>query len=173
MTKDEILIYIYNNQKIIAYCKTICYNDWEELKSQLIIQLVKMPDYKLLQAQQRNYLEYLCFVICKRIIAGRVKDSGEFYLNKAHLSLEEGYGLDIVEENSVDNEKLDKIEHEVQRLHWYAKTLFNYHYKDGYKLREISDMTGINLKSVSYTINKTKKEIKNKLKEYGRDNTND
>ena len=160
MNKDEILVYIYSNHNIIAYCKTICSNDWEELKSQLIIQLIKMPDYKLLQAQQRNYLEYLCFVIAKRIVAGRVKDSGEFYLSKNHLSLEEGYGLDIVEEDFINNDKLDVIEGEVNKLHWYA---FNYHYKDGYKLREISDMTGINLKSISYTINKTKKEIKNKL----------
>lgn len=173
MTKDEILIYIYNNQNIISYCKTICYNDWEELKSQLIIQLVKMPDYKLLQAQKRNYLEYLCFVIAKRIIAGRVKDSGDFYLNKKHLSLEEGYGLDAIEEEIIESDKLDKIEIEINKLHWYNKTLFNLAYKEGYKLREISEITGINLKSISYTINKTKKEIKNKLKEYGRDNTND
>jgi hypothetical protein len=163
MNKDEILVYIYNNQNIIAYCKTICSNDWQELKSQLIIQLIKMPDHKLLQAQQRNYLEYLCFVIAKRILSGRVKDSGDFYLSKNHLSLEEGYGLDVIEEDFINNDKIDKIEGEVNKLHWYSKTLFNYVYKDGYKLREISDMTGINLKSISYTINKTKKEIKNKL----------
>jgi DNA-directed RNA polymerase specialized sigma24 family protein len=173
MTKDEILIYIYNNKSIIAYCKTICPYDWEELKSQLIIQLVKMPDYKLLQAQQKNYLEYLCFVISKRILSGRVKDSGEFYLSKNHLSLEEGYGLDITEEDFVNNDKIERIEVEVNKLHWYAKTLFNYHYKDGYKLREISEMTGINLKSISYTINKTKKELKKKFGQYGNDNIND
>lgn len=173
MTKDEILIYIYNNKNIIAYCKTICFNNWEELKSQLIIQLIKMPDSKLQQAQQRNYLEYLCFVICKRIVAGRVKDSGEFYLNKNHVSLEEGWGLDIKDEDFTENSKLEKIEAEVNKLHWYSKILFNYAYKDGYKLREIAELTGINLKSVSYTINKTKKQIKINLKEYGRSRNND
>lgn len=173
MTKDEILIYIYNNKEIIAYCKSICFNDWEELKSQLIIQLIRMPDYKLLQAQQRNYLEYLCFVIAKRILAGRVKDSGHFYLTKNNLSLEEGYGLDIADEDITDNDNLEKIESIVNATHWYQKTLFNMHYKDGYKLREIAEITGINLKSISYTINKTKKEIKLKLKENGNNNIND
>jgi len=172
MTKDEILVYIYNNKNIIAYCRTICSNDWQELKSQLIIQLIKMPDYKLQQAEQRNYLEYLCFVIAKRIVAGRVKDSGDFYLSKTHLSLEEGYGLDVAEDTIIDNDKLDKIEKEINNLHWYSKTLFNYVYKDGYKLREISDMTGINLKSISYTINKTKKEIKNKFNNGNTTHTN-
>lgn len=164
MTKNEILIYIYNNQNVIAYCKTICRNDWQELKSQLIIQLVKMPDYKLQQALQRNYLEYLSFCIAKRIVAGRVKDSGDFYLTKNNLSLEEGYGLDVLDEpETINDDRLDKIENEVNKEHWYNKTLFNYMYKDGYKLREISEITGINLKSIAYTINKTKKEIKKRL----------
>jgi DNA-directed RNA polymerase specialized sigma24 family protein len=44
-----------------------------------------------------------------------------------------------------------------------------YHYVDGYKLREIAELTGINLKSVAYTISKTRKEIKKQLKEYGID----
>lgn len=167
MTKDEILVYCYENKAVIAYCKSICRTDWQELKSQLIIQLIKMPESKIQTAYQKNYLEYLCLVICKRIVAGRVKDSGHFYLNKRNLSLEEGYGLDIAETSSDDNEKIEKIENIVNNTHWYQKTLFNLHYIDGYKLREISEMTGINIKSVAYTINKTRKEIKNKLKEYG------
>lgn len=165
MTKDEILIYIYENQNVIAYCRTICRNDWEELKSQLIIQLIKMPDNKLKQAWQRNYLEYLCFCIAKRIMAGRVKDSGDFYLTKNNLSLEEGWGFDVIDDDvPIDNEKLDRIEKEIQKTHWYDRTLFNYKYKDGYKLREISELTGINIKSIGYTINKTKKMIKTNLK---------
>lgn len=170
MTKDEIIISVYGNKKIIAYCKTISPSDWEELKSQLVIQLIKMKEPKLLRAQQSNYLEYLCFTICKRILYGNVKDSGMFYLNKKHLSLEEGYGADVTVENE-SNDYLDKIDEILNSIHWYQKILFNYHYKQGYKLREIADMTGINLKSISYTINKTRNEIKNKLKEY--DNNND
>jgi DNA-directed RNA polymerase specialized sigma24 family protein len=116
-------------------------------------------------AYQKNYLEYLCLTICKRILAGRVKDSGDFYLKKGNLQLEEGWGYDMIEETGdVMNTKLEQIENIVNKLHWYDKTLFNLHYKDGYKLREISELTGINLKSVSYTINKTKKMLKTKFK---------
>jgi DNA-directed RNA polymerase specialized sigma24 family protein len=64
------------------------------------------------------------------------------------------------------------IEKELNKLHWYDRALFNYAYKDGYKLREISALTGINLKSISYTINKTKKTLKIKLKD-GNRNIND
>ena len=155
---------MYQSDIILRYCRTI-HPEYDELKSQLIIQLIKMPDIKLITAEQRGYLEYLCFVICKRIVAGRVKDSGMFYLAKNHLSIQEGWGLDKAEEpdENVDNDKIDKINGIVDNLHWYNKTLFNYHYKDGYKLREIAEMTGINLKSIAYTIKKTREEIKKKL----------
>jgi hypothetical protein len=161
MTKEEIIILVYNNTNVIRYCKTI-HPEWEELKSQLVIQLMNMKDIKLFNAVNNNYLEYLCFVICKRIVAGRVKDTGMFYLAKNHLSIQEGWGVDVsVEEET--NDYIDKIDNIVNNQHWYDKTLFNYHYKMGYKLREISEMTGINLKSIAYTIKKTRDKIKKEL----------
>jgi DNA-directed RNA polymerase specialized sigma24 family protein len=83
--------------------------------------------------------------------------------------LSEGYGLDVAEVSPESNNKLELIEKIVNSRHWYEKTLFMYHYVDGYKLREISELTGINLKSVAYTISKTRKEIKKQLKEHGID----
>lgn len=167
MNKDKIIVMIYESDIILRYCRAIT-PEYDELKSQLIIQLIKMPDHKLLNAYNKNYLEYMCFVICKRIVAGRVKDSGMFYLPKNHLSIQEGWGIDVEDITSqIESEKLDKIENEVNKLHWYNKILFNYHYKDGYKLREISELTGINLKSISYTIKKTRDAIKNNLKNDG------
>jgi DNA-directed RNA polymerase specialized sigma24 family protein len=170
MTKDEIILHIYHSQDVIRYCMAICYEDHEELKSQVIIQLYNMPDYKLINAWNKNYIEYLAIVIAKRILGGRVKGSGDFYLQKKALSIQEGYGLDITEIVPEQNGKLERIESIVNSLHWYNKILFNYHYIDGYKLREIAEMTGINLKSIAYTIDKTRKEIKKQLKENGTDN---
>ena len=164
-SKEDILVRVYKSREVESYCRTI-HKEHDELKSQLIFQLIKMPDVKLIAAEQNNYLEYMCFVICKRIVAGRVKDSGIFYLPKSNLSIQEGWGLDKAEEGTDDdrNGKVDMINDIVNSGHWYSKTLFNFHYKDGYKLREISEMTGINLKSVAYTIKKTREEIKIKLK---------
>jgi DNA-directed RNA polymerase specialized sigma24 family protein len=168
MTKDEIILHIYQSQDVVRYCMAICFNDHEELKSQVIIQLYNMPDQKLQNAWNKGYIEYLAIVIAKRILGGRVKGSGDFYLHKNNLSLSEGYGLDVAEEPSVNNDKLLLIENIVNSGHWYDRTLWNYHYVDGYKLREIAEITGINLKSIAYTISKKRKEIKERLKEYGR-----
>lgn len=165
MNKDEIIVEMYKSDIIIRYCRTIS-NEYDELKSQLIIQLIQMPDHKLITAKQKGYLEYMCFVICKRIVAGRVKGSGMFYLAKNHLSIQEGWGLDKADDISEEEglKKVDDINDIVNGCHWYNKILFNFHYIDGYKLREISEMTGINIKSVAYAIKKTREEIKNKLK---------
>jgi hypothetical protein len=165
--KDRIIIKIYESKVIEAYCRTL-HNDYEELKSQLIYQLIKMPESKMVTAETNGYLEYLCFTICKRILYGNVKDSGIFYLNKKHLSLEEGYGYNIIDDSTDDDNtlrNLDIVNEIVNGQHWYNKTLFNYHYRDGYKLREIAEMTGINIKSVAYTIRKTRDEIKKKIKD--------
>ena len=164
-TKEDIIIRVYKSPQVESYCRAI-HKEYDELKSQLIYQLIKMSEPKLIMASTNNYLEYMCFVICKRIVAGRVKDSGMFYLAKNHLSIQEGYGLDKADDDIEDytSKKIDSITDIVNRLHWYNKTLFNYHYVDGYKLREIALMTGINIKSVAYTIKKTRDEIKKQLK---------
>jgi hypothetical protein len=165
MSKDEIIVQMYQSDVIIRYCRAIT-NEYDELKSQLIIQLIQMPESKLITAEQKGYLEYMCFVICKRIVAGRVKGSGMFYLAKNHLSIQEGWGVDKADDSGEEEtlKKIDDINDIINSTHWYNKILFNFHYKDGYKLREISEMTGINLKSVAYTIKKTREEIKIKLK---------
>jgi len=162
MNKDEIIVEMYQSDIILRYCKAIT-PEYDELKSQLIIQLIQMPDNKLFTAKQKGYLEYMCFVICKRIVAGRVKGSGMFYMAKNHLSLQEGYGLDVTTEDVKESDYMDKIEQIINNIHWYDRTLFNYHYKQGYKLREIAEMTGINLKSIAYTIKKTRDKIKKEL----------
>jgi hypothetical protein len=162
MNKDDIIVMVYNNDSVVRYCRAI-HPEWEELKSQLIIQLMDMKEIKLFNAVDNNYLEYMCFVICKRIVAGRVKGSGMFYLNKNHLSLQEGYGADVTTEDVEESDYIDQIEQIVNSVHWYDRTLFNYHYRSGYKLREIAEMTGINLKSIAYTIKKTRDKIKKEL----------
>jgi hypothetical protein len=163
-TKEDIIIRVYKSQQVESYCRAI-HKEYDELKSQLIYQLIKMPEQKLITAVTKNYLEYMCFVICKRIVAGRVKDSGMFYLAKNHLSIQEGWGLDKIDDDIEDDssKKIDLVNDIVNKLHWYNKILFNYHYVDGYKLREISLMTGINIKSVAYTIKKTRDEIKKQI----------
>lgn len=174
---------MYLNRNLVKYCKTFT-KEWEELRSQLLMQLFNMKYEKLLLAYNNNYIEYMCFTICKRIVYGNVPGTGEFYNNKEvpfsqvfEQSTDEDFdkiglldNITIKEDlirKSDGSEVLDKIDEILNELHWYDKILFEYYFKEGYNLREISELTSINLKSIHANIKKTKEYIKNKLKEDG------
>lgn len=165
--RDKIILYVYSQQTIDNYCKTICFENYEDLKSELIIQLYKMDEEKLYNYYIKNCLIYVCFTIIKRIKYGTIIDTGLFYKNDysdleiQHLngSIEETF-----EEDFIDYELLyDKLKNEVKNLHWYNKTLFEMYYFEKLTLKQISEKTGINLKSIHYTIKITRKKLKKKL----------
>lgn len=163
MNKETIILWIYNNKKIERYCKSICPNDYQELISELVIQIYKMDYQKLLLAYNTNYLEYLCFTISKRIIYGNISSSGIFYKRRQTSELQDNHLdiKDIIDEE--EQEILERIKELIERKHWYGKTLFKLYYVEGYNLREISEKYGLNIKSIHYAIDKIKKEIKNEL----------
>ena len=166
MTKDEIIKWAYHNQNIKEYCKTIYPNDWEELLSELIIQLYKINYEKLLIAYQQNFLEYTCFTISKRIVYGNISGTGIFYKRKNTTELTG----EVESKNDIndDNEKIEMIYEIVESTHWYSKILFKEYYQQGLKLREISDKYGINPKSIHYTIKRLRNDIIKKLDTEGK-----
>lgn len=163
MTKDEVLEYVLKNKNIDLYIRTIT-TDTNELKSDLLFQLFKMSEEKLLLIYFNGYIEYMCFKICKRIKYGSIKDSDFFYKKQNIDEIRYDTDVDIVEEE-LNHRLYDELLIEVNKLHWYDKAIFQLYYKDGYNYREISELTGINIKSVAHNINKTKKFLKNKFKE--------
>lgn len=163
MTKDDLIRDIYLNDKIIKYCKTICPTDWEELHSELVIQLYKISFEKLFLAKQGNFLEYMSFTICKRILYGNISGSGIFYKKRHMVEL---MGEIISDSDSNDDlQKIESIFEIVEGAHWYQKILFKEYYQNGLKLREISNKYSINVKSIHYTIKKFREQIIKKLKD--------
>jgi predicted DNA-binding protein YlxM (UPF0122 family) len=163
-SKNDIILYIWNNGEIISYCKAVGKNNWEELRSDLITQLYKMDFNKLLQAYYNNFLEYTCFTICSRIKKGKIPDTGLFYQHgSVNLQLDVEDIFDIEDKSEKVLDLYEKVLSLVDEQHWYNETLFKHYYIDGLKLREISDMYKINIKSIHYAIGKVKSEIKKQL----------
>ena len=125
-----------------------------------------MPEEKLTEYYSKNCLMYICFTIIKRIKYGTITDTGLFY-TKEKLVLEffdDYYNMrEEVSEENIDLGK--KLESEISNLHWYHKILFEMYYKDNFTLKQISEKTGINIKSIHYAIKKTRIKLKKKLKE--------
>jgi len=174
MDKRNIIItFIYTNKDIEKYCKTLS-KDWEELRSELILQLYKMKEQTLNRAYDKKYLIYVSMTICKRLKYGTIGDSS-LYKNDKYINIddspvemkEQDDFTEIYEEELRKhfelNTKVEQIYKELSTLHWYNAAIFNYYYKDDMKLREISELTGINIKSISNNLCKTRTLIKNKL----------
>lgn len=160
--RNEIYQYVYFNEKIINYCKSISKN-WEELKSELLIQLTKMNYNKLVNAYNNGYIEYLCFMICKRIKLGTIAKTGIFrqseFVKLNNNILYENNN----DEFSIDIDDFNKI---INTLNWYDKALFDLFYIKKMTLKEISEKVGINPKTIYSSISKSKLYIKNEIKKY-------
>lgn len=164
MTKDEIILKVYKNESIDKYCKAIDHNNWQELKSELVSQLYLMKDKKLYQAYYNGFLEYLCFTICKRIKYGNIADTGVFYHHSSPYLLSDVEIKTDIEDTDTDyTDVLQKVLDLLDEQHWYSKILFKHYYIEGLKLREISELYGINIKSIHYAIGKVKSEIKKQI----------
>lgn len=164
--KDKIILKIWKNPNIEAYIKSICYNDWQELRSEFIVQILKVEESKLATADRGGFLEYLCFKIIKRITLGNIKDTGIF--NKKSKGWVELDGMDIEVESEEFSARLNEIWEIVDSSHWYDKILFKAYFSEGLNYRQISEKYGINAKSIYYAVNKMKNKIKSNLND--RDN---
>lgn len=164
--KDKIIVEMFESSTIEGYCQSLDSANWNELKSELVMQLYKMPEDKLTEYYSKNCLIYICFTIIKRIKYGTIADTGLFY-TKEKLVLEFFDDYYNLQEEYVE-EKTDlykKLESEITNLHWYHKILFEMYYKDNLTLKQIAEKTGINIKSIHYALKKTRLKLKKKLKE--------
>jgi RNA polymerase sigma-70 factor (ECF subfamily) len=67
-----------------------------------------------------------------------------------------------LEDETIDKDFEIDVNNLMRELHWYDKELLKLYYIDGYSLKEISQATGIGLKSISWNIRKTIKKLKTK-----------
>lgn len=176
--KNKIILDIYNSNVIQNYCRTLSPTDFEELKSELIIQLYKMSEDKLINHFENNCLTYICFTIIKRIKYGTISDTGVFY-KKLDLMSDiptsgdfSGDGWEntmnsfegTIEAKQEQEDLFANLESSIQSLHWYHKTLFDMYYTEDMTLKMISEKTGINIKSIHYSLKVTRQQLKKILK---------
>jgi len=166
--REKIIVSLYNDKSIEIYCKNLDFYNWEELKSELIMQLYKMNESKLIDYYNTNCLTYVCFTIIKRIKYGTISDTGLFSTKDDNLEFIDDFykNVSIEETSTVISEEIwNKLEFELRNLHWYSKVLFEMYYLQKMTLKQISEKTGINLKSVHYSIKQTRLKLKKKLSE--------
>lgn len=132
-----------------------------DLKAEVFLVLCEMNEEKLIGMYERNELK---FYIVRTMLNMIKSDRSNFY--KSYRNYTEYVDNDT--EVIVDFDKLDlvdKLEKNLEGLHWYNKEILKLYAIDFKKnAKELSRKTGIPYMSIVRTINKTKKQMKTNIR---------
>jgi hypothetical protein len=132
-----------------------------DLKAEVFLVLCEMNEDKLIGMYERNELKF--YIV--RIMLNMIKsDRSNFY--KSYRNYTEYVDNDTEAEVNFDKSDLvDKLEKNLEGLHWYNKEILKLYAIDFKKnAKELSRKTGIPYMSIVRTINKTKKQMKTNIR---------
>lgn len=161
---DKILMSVYNNEEVDKYIwRVVPYSYVEDMKQHLIIEFMKVNILKLNKMFIEGSLKYLAF----RIVSNQMdpKCGNCFYKKVIKPSLNnELKDINIVyNEDRVEDDRLDRIEDVLRGIKPWKVNLFRMYYEEGLNFRQISEKTGMNIKTVQSWIYEVKNILKSRL----------
>jgi len=160
MVKNEILAQYWTSKEVNdAFDKMHPEELRYDLKAEVFLVLCEMEDDKLVGMFERNELKF--YIV--RIMLNMIKsDRSTFYKNYRNYT--EFVDQDFVSDD-YDNSIFEKLEANMDGLHWYNKEILKLYAIDFKKnAKELSRKTGIPYMSIIRTINKTKKQMKTNIR---------
>jgi hypothetical protein len=162
MVKNEILAQYWTLKEVNeAFDKMHPEELRYDLKAEVFLVLCEMNEEKLIGMYERNELKF--YIV--RIMLNMIKsDRSNFY--KSYRNYTEYVDNDTEAEVNFDKSDLvDKLEKNLEGLHWYNKEILKLYAIDFKKnAKELSRKTGIPYMSIVRTINKTKKQMKTNIR---------
>ena len=131
-----------------------------DLKAEVFLVLCEMDEQKLIGLYERNELR---FYIVRTMLNMIKSDRSTFYKNyRNHIEfVASDLNREIKRINDEPTDLIDKLEKNLEGLHWYNKEILKLYAIDFKKnAKELSRKTGIPYMSIVRTINKTKKQMK-------------
>jgi len=162
MVKNKILAEYWTLKEVNdAFAKMHPEELQYDLKAEVFLVLCEMNEEKLIGMYERNELKF--YIV--RIMLNMIKsDRSNFY--KSYRNYTEYVDNDTEAEINFDKSDLvDKLEKNLEGLHWYNKEILKLYAIDFKKnAKELSRKTGIPYMSIVRTINKTKKQMKTNIR---------
>jgi hypothetical protein len=163
MVKNEILAEYWDLKEVNdAFAKMQPEELQYDLKAEVFLVLCEMNEDKLKGMYQRNELKF--YIV--RIMLNMIKsDRSTFYKNyRNHIEfVDVDKDFEIINYDKMD--LIDKLEKNLEGLHWYNKEILKLYAIDFKKnAKELSRKTGIPYMSLVRTINKTKKQMKTNIR---------
>ena len=135
-----------------------------DLKAEVFLVLCEMDEQKLIGLYERNELR---FYIVRTMLNMIKSDRSTFYKNyRNHIQfVASDLNREIKRINDEPTDLIDKLEKNLEGLHWYNKEILKLYAIDFKKnAKELSRKTGIPYMSIVRTINKTKKQMKQNIR---------
>jgi hypothetical protein len=162
MVKNKILAEYWTLKEVNdAFAKMHPEELQYDLKAEVFLVLCEMNEEKLIGMYERNELKF--YIV--RVMLNMIKsDRSNFY--KSYRNYTEYVDNDTEAEVNFDKSDLvDKLEKNLEGLHWYNKEILKLYAIDFKKnAKELSRKTGIPYMSIVRTINKTKKQMKTNIR---------
>jgi hypothetical protein len=161
MVKNEILAQYWTSKEVNdAFDKMHPEELRYDLKAEVFLVLCEMNDNKLEGLYDRNELKF--YIV--RIMLNMIKsDRSTFYKNYRNYT--EFVDQDFVSDDYDRTNMFEKLEANMDGLHWYNKEILKLYAIDFKKnAKELSRKTGIPYMSIIRTINKTKKQMKTNIR---------
>ncbi len=161
MVKNEILEQYWTSKEVNdAFDKMHPEELRYDLKAEVFLVLCEMENDKLVGMFERNELKF--YIV--RIMLNMIKsDRSTFYKNYRNYT--EFVDQDYVSDDYDKTNMFEKLEANMEVLHWYNKEILKLYAIDFKKnAKELSRKTGIPYMSIIRTINKTKKQMKTNIR---------
>ena len=165
MVKNEILAEFWDLKEVNeAFGKMQPEELRYDLKAEVFLVLCEMDEQKLIGMYERNELK---FYIVRTMLNMIKSDRSNFYKNyRNHIEfVPTELNKEIQRLNTEPTDLIDKLEQNLEGLHWYNKEILKLYAIDFKKnAKELSRKTGIPYMSIVRTINKTKKQMKQNIR---------
>jgi hypothetical protein len=165
MVKNEILTEYWNLKEVNdAFSKMQPEELQYDLKAEVFLVLCEMNDEKLIGMYERNELK---FYIVRTMLNMIKSDRSSFYKNyRNHIEIDNNIiSKEMYKLHSEASDIVDKLEKNLDNLHWYNKELLKLYALEFKKnAKELSRKTGIPYMSIVRTLHKTKTEMKKNIR---------
>jgi len=165
MVKNEILTEYWNLKEVNdAFSKMQPEELQYDLKAEVFLVLCEMDEQKLIGMYERNELK---FYIVRTMLNMIKSDRSSFYKNyRNHIEMDNNTISKEMNRLHIETTDIvDKLEKNLENLHWYNKELLKLYALDFKKnAKELSRKTGIPYMSIVRTLHKTKTEMKKNIR---------
>ncbi len=173
MTRDKILLEIYNDSFYRGYISKLTPNLVDECHSEFLLVVSEMCETKLSLLHSYNELKYYAISIIRNMVYNKNSNFNKSFNNDLQ-NLDDYPFLcdedDAENKNDAEDELINDIKEFLTKRAenvdgaWYDKQLFKMYFEDEDTFRGISDKTSIPTSSIFHNIKGTQSVIQQKFK---------